>query len=146
MKEWGVEVEYLINNAGFGGAGHFQEREAAADQAMIDVNIRALMELTRLFLRDMVARGSGRVLNVASTAGLIPGGPNQAVYGATKAFIVSLTKGLWQELQGTGVTITALCPSATDTEFAEVADPEGRRRFSKTRPASKRWLRKATMP
>lgn len=122
LRDWGVTVEVLINNAGFGGAGAFHSRDAEVDQAMIDVNIRALVELTRLFLRDMLARKQGRILQVASTAGLVPGGANLAVYSASKAFVVSFSRALWQECRGSGVSVTVLCPGATATEFAQVAD------------------------
>ena len=120
VKEDGIEVDLLINNAGFGGRGKFHERDWQSDLAMIQLNVIALTELTRLFLPDFVARGSGRVLNVSSTASLMPG-PLQAVYFATKAFVTSFSNALAEELRGTGVTVTALMPGATETEFGKVS-------------------------
>jgi len=117
LKTRGIEVDDLINNAGFGGRGLFHERAWEKDRAMIFVNVVALTTLTRLLLPAMVQRGRGRILNVASTAGFLPG-PLQAVYYATKAFVVSFSEALANELAGTGVTVTVLCPGATETEFA----------------------------
>ncbi|MEO1518481.1 MAG: SDR family oxidoreductase [Bacteroidota bacterium] len=119
LQEKNIAVDYLINNAGFGGQGYFHEREWVKDQTMIQLNILALTHLTRLFLPAMVARKSGRILNVASSAGLVPGGPLQSVYFATKAYVISFTNGLAGELEGTGVTATSLCPGATATEFSQ---------------------------
>lgn len=119
----GIKVDYLINNAGFGGQGVFHEQDSAYQQKMIDLNIKALTELTRLFLPGMVERNKGRILNVASTAGFVPG-PLQAVYFATKAYVVSLSQALASEVNDTSVTVTALCPGATKTEFLENADLE----------------------
>lgn len=124
VKAAGLEVDYLVNNAGFGGHGLFHERDWTKDNEMIALNIRALTALTRAFLPDMVARKSGRVLNVASMAGFLPG-PLQAVYYATKAYVVSFSQAINNELGGTGVTVTALCPGATDTGFLDVADLGG---------------------
>lgn len=116
-----LEVEILINNAGFGGRGRFHERPWETDRAMIQVNIVALTALTRLFLPHFVKRGHGRVLNVSSTASLVPG-PLQAVYYATKAYVTSFSLALHEELRDTGVSVTALLPGATDTEFADRSD------------------------
>ncbi|WP_020528613.1 SDR family NAD(P)-dependent oxidoreductase [Flexithrix dorotheae] len=124
LEKEGIVVEYLINNAGFGGHGKFHERDWGKDEAMIEVNIMALTALTRLFLPGMAARKSGKVLNVASTAGFIPG-PLQAVYYATKAYVVSFSQAIAEELRGTNVTVTALCPGATETEFAKSASLDG---------------------
>lgn len=124
-----LEVDYLINNAGFGGHGYFHERDWSSDRAMITVNVLTLTELTRWLLPGMLRRGSGRILNVASVAGFVPG-PFQAVYYATKAYVISLTQALASELAGTGVTATVLCPGVTDTEFARVADVEEVRAFT----------------
>ncbi|MEM1379759.1 MAG: SDR family oxidoreductase [Pseudomonadota bacterium] len=118
-----MPVEYLINNAGFGGLGLFHEREWQADRAMIEVNIIALSALTRLYLPGMVSRGQGRILNVSSTAGELPG-PLQAVYFATKAYVTSFSNALWEEVRGTGVTVTALLPGATETGFAGTSGME----------------------
>lgn len=115
-KAWSIDV--LINNAGFGGQGDFTtERTMEQDLSMIVVNIETPTRLCKLFLPDMVKRGSGRVLNVSSTAATMPG-PLQAVYYATKAYITSWSNALWRELKGTGVTVTALMPGAMATGFA----------------------------
>ena len=117
-KEKGWEVDYLINNAGFGGQGDFScERTMEQDMSMIAVNIETPTRLCKLFLPDFIKRGSGKVLNVSSTAVTMPG-PLQAVYYATKAYITSWSNALWRELQGTGVTVTALMPGAMQTGFA----------------------------
>ncbi len=123
LDKEGIEIEYLINNAGFGGHGYFHEQESDYQQRMITLNISSLTEITRLFLPQMVARDSGRILNVASTAGYLPG-PLQAVYFATKAYVRSLSQGIAGELLDTNVTSTALCPGAVATEFAEQANLE----------------------
>lgn len=130
IKKEGINIEYLINNAGFGGHGYFHEQDSEYQQDMIDLNIKALTKLSRLFLPWMVERNSGRILNVASTAGLIPG-PLQATYFATKAYVVSLSQGIAGELMDTDVTVTALCPGAVRTEFAEQADLEDTSLFEK---------------
>ncbi|MEO0787531.1 MAG: SDR family oxidoreductase [Bacteroidota bacterium] len=117
----GIELDYLFNNAGFGGHGNFHERDIQSDLKMVDLNINAVIELTHLFLQDMVKRGRGKILNVSSTAGFMPG-PLQATYFATKAFVNSWSQAINEELQGSGVSVTALCPGAVNTEFAEVAN------------------------
>lgn len=116
----GLQVDILINNAGFGGHGLHVERDLALEQAMIDLNVRALVTLTHEFGRDMAARGGGRILNVGSTAGLMPG-PLQAVYFATKAFVLSFSQAVDEELRYKGVTCTVLAPGYVRTEFADVA-------------------------
>ena len=130
VQNLGIQVDYLINNAGFGGRGLFYEREWKDEAAMMQLNMVTLTQLTHLFLPEMVKRGSGRVLNVASSAGLIPGGPLQSVYFATKAYVVSFSQGIASELEGTGVTVTALCPGATATEFEKVAKLEKTKLFA----------------
>ena len=115
-----INVDVLVNNAGFGANGAFAELPLARQLEMIQVNITALTELTRLFLPDMIARRRGGILNVSSVAGFMPG-PGMAVYYATKAFVLSLTEALAEELRGTGVTISVLCPGATETNFGSVA-------------------------
>ena len=116
----GLEIEFLVNNAGFGTSGAFVELDVGRELEMIQVNVTALVTLTRAFLPGMVARRRGRILNVGSTAGFPPG-PFMAVYYASKAFVNSFTEALWYELRGTGVTATVSCPGATATEFAAVA-------------------------
>lgn len=123
-EKHGIQVEYLINNAGFGGHGLFYEREMEKDLAMVNVNITSLMLLTRLYLPGMVKRGAGKILNVSSTASFLPG-PLQAVYYASKAFVTSFSQAIAEELKGTGITVTALCPGPVATEFFGTANMEG---------------------
>ena len=130
VQKSGIEIEYLMNNAGFGGHGLFVDRPIEKDLEMIRLNVSALVELTHLFLQDMKQRKSGRILNTASTAGFLPG-PLQATYFATKAFVVSFTKGLAFELRKSGITVTALCPGPVKTEFEHVAGLEGGNMFEK---------------
>lgn len=116
----GLDVDILVNNAGFGLYGEFVEQPVEKQREMVDLNIAALTELTRLYLEPMVKRGKGRVLQVASTAAFQPG-PRMAVYYATKAYVLSLSEALSYELAGKGVTVTALCPGPTTSEFMSVA-------------------------
>jgi len=120
ISKAGVEVEYLINNAGFGGLGKFHERKWEDDLAMINLNIVALTSLTRLFLPDFVKRNSGKILNVSSTASFMPG-PLQAVYYATKAYVTFFSNAIAEELHDTKITVTALLPGATETEFGKLS-------------------------
>ena len=113
----GLQVDYLINNAGLGGQGAFAERSMEIDMNLIAVNIISLTKMTKLFLPDFLKRKSGRILNVSSTAALMPG-PLQAVYYASKAYVTSLSNAIWQEIQGSGVTMTLLMPGGMDTGFA----------------------------
>ncbi len=124
IDEAGLTVDILINNAGFGGHGQHITRDISAEHAMIDLNIKALVYLTHHFARQMAARGRGRILNVGSTAGFVPG-PNQAVYFATKAFVNSFSQAIDQELRSRGVTCTVLAPGYVETEFAKSANLEG---------------------
>jgi short-subunit dehydrogenase len=128
LQRQNVEVEYLVNNAGFGTSGPFADSDLIRELAMVQVNVTSLVYLTRLFLPDMVARGSGRILNLGSTAGFQPG-PFMAVYYASKAFVNSFTEALSYELHGTGVTATVCCPGATATEFSKVAGTADSRLF-----------------
>ncbi|MBV8244860.1 MAG: SDR family oxidoreductase, partial [Candidatus Eremiobacteraeota bacterium] len=111
-------VDFLVNNAGYGWHGAFAQANPDEQLAMLRVNVTALMELTGLYLPGMVSRGSGRVLNVGSTAGFLPG-PFMAVYYASKAFVISFTEAIAEELRGTGVTATCLAPGATGTGFVQ---------------------------
>ncbi len=120
LRERGLEIQFLVNNAGFGATGAFVELDVARQLEMIQVNVVVLTALTRLLLPAMIARKSGRILNVGSTAGFVPG-PYMSVYYASKAFVNSFTEALAVELAGTGVTATVSCPGATATEFASVA-------------------------
>jgi len=116
----GASIDILVNNAGYGTHGPFAESDIAKELGMIDLNVRALTHLTRLFLPSMLARKRGRILNVASTAGFQPG-PLMAVYYATKAYALHFSEALAEELAGSGVTVTALCPGPTASEFQERA-------------------------
>jgi len=117
----GLSVSTLVNNAGFGLAGRFAAQPGERQSEMIDLNVRALTELCRLVLPAMLERGSGAILNVASTAAFQPG-PNMAVYYASKAYVLSFTEALHHELRDTPVRVTCLCPGPTESEFAEVAN------------------------
>ncbi len=128
VKEQGIEVEYLINNAGFGGQGTFAERSMEDDMMMIHVDITALTKLTKLFLPDMIARRHGRILNVSSPAGMIPG-PLQAVYYASKAYVTSLSNAIAYEVKDTGVTVTTLLPGAMDSGFTRASGMENTKLF-----------------
>jgi short-subunit dehydrogenase len=116
INDRGIAVDILINNAGFGTHGRFWENDVDQEQALLHVNVVSLTLLTRLLLPGMVARGRGRILNVASTAAFVPG-PLMANYYASKAYVLSLSEALANELKGTGVTVTALCPGPTATAF-----------------------------
>lgn len=120
IERRGLVVDTLINNAGFGARGAFAELDGTMQAGMIDLNCRALVELTRAVLPGMIARGRGGILNIASTAAFQPG-PWMAVYYASKAFVLSFSEALHEEMRGQGVKVAALCPGATRTEFAEVA-------------------------
>ncbi|MDD5936652.1 MAG: SDR family oxidoreductase [Clostridiales bacterium] len=121
VKHNGIEIEYLINNAGLGGRGIFYERSMEEDRVMMETNMNALTELTRLFLPEFVRRNHGRILNMSSTAALMPG-PMHAVYFATKAYVSYLSFALVKELEHTNVTVTAVLPGPVNTRFAERAD------------------------
>lgn len=126
----GRPVALLVNNAGYGLKGRFTEIDWARHEAMVRVDILALTELTWLFARDMVARGSGRILQVASIGAYQPT-PWFSAYGAAKAYVLHFSEGLAYELAGTGVTVTTLSPGATATEFMEVAGTETKGLFAK---------------
>lgn len=120
----GLQIDTLINNAGFGGHGRFHERELEAEQAMMQVNMVTLTNLTHYYLKGMVARNNGRILNVSSTASFMPG-PLQAVYYATKAYVTSFTQAIAEEVREYNVTATALCPGTVATGFVAAGDLEG---------------------
>ncbi|MGI9485040.1 MAG: SDR family NAD(P)-dependent oxidoreductase [Geminicoccaceae bacterium] len=121
IKSQDLKVDILINNAGFGGHGFFHERDLDWNLAMVDLNVKAIMSLTHLCLQDMLARGHGKILNVGSTAAMIPG-PLHATYHASKAFVSSFSQALANELEGTGITVTMLAPGPVDTDFFDVSD------------------------
>lgn len=116
-----IEIDYLINNAGFGGYGNFHETDWKKEEDMIQVNVIALAELSKLFVKQMVKRNSGRILNVASTAAFQPG-PLMSIYYATKAFVLSLSEAMAYELKNTNVTVTCLCPGPTKSNFQKAAN------------------------
>ncbi len=120
LKRHKTDIDILVNNAGFGLQGSFVKTDPGTERNMIELNIQALTELTKLFLRDMVARHAGKILNVASTASFLPG-PYMSVYYASKAYVLSFSKALAYETRKDGVTISALCPGPTNTEFQEQA-------------------------
>ena len=118
-----IGIDVLVNNAGYGKLGAFADVALEESLGQIELNITALTHLTKLFLGPMLERKSGKILNVASTAGFQPG-PLMAVYYATKAYVISFSEALANELSGSGVTVTCLCPGATDTEFQKRAGTE----------------------
>ncbi len=120
LKGRGTSVDVLVNNAGFGLHGSFTELPLPRQLEIIQVNIAALVALTGLFLPGMVARRRGGILNVGSVAGFLPG-PNMAIYYASKAFVQSFSEALFEELRGTGVNVTDLCPGPTESNFSRVA-------------------------
>ncbi|NGZ89821.1 SDR family NAD(P)-dependent oxidoreductase [Psychroflexus maritimus] len=134
VQQKGLKVDYLINNAGFGGLGMFNERELEQDLQMINLNISVLTALTHYFLQDFVNNNQGRILNVSSTASLMPG-PLQAVYYATKAYVTSFSNALAEELHNTNITVTNLMPGATATEFGRISGMDKTELFKKTATA-----------
>ncbi|MEO8910788.1 MAG: SDR family oxidoreductase [Gemmatimonadaceae bacterium] len=124
-----IDIDSLVNNAGFGLGGEFADTELQRELDMIQVNIVALTALTKLFIPAMIKRRTGRVLNLASTAAFQPG-PLMAVYYATKAYVLSFSEALAEELRNTGVSVTALCPGPTQTHFADTAQMGSSRLFN----------------
>lgn len=120
LKEAGICVTYLVNNAGVGLYGRYPSTAIEAEHKMIELNCLALTRLTKLFLPDMLAQKHGRILNLASTAAFQPG-PYQAVYFATKAYVLSYSEAIAEDLAGSGITVTALCPGLTESGFVERA-------------------------
>lgn len=119
-QQKGINIDILINNAGFGDLAKFAHSDLAKQQNMINLNIYSLVTLTHLYLPYMLKQGRGRILNVASIAGFAPG-PGMSVYYASKAFVLSFSDAIATELKGTGVTVTALCPGPVNTGFARTA-------------------------
>ena len=115
-----IEINILVNNAGSGILGNFAATDLAKQQQMLNLNILSLVKLTHLYLPDMLSKGYGRILNVASIAGFAPG-PGMSTYYASKAFVLSFSDALATELKGSGVTVTALCPGPVNTGFADAA-------------------------
>lgn len=137
-----IEIEYLVNNAGFGQSGSFSDVSLKSNLEQIDLNVRSLTELTRRLLPSMIRRKSGRILNLGSTAGDQPG-PFMAVYYASKAYVNSFSEALHYELKGTGITVTLSCPGPTLTEFAEVSNVQNKRLFRMNAMTSDRVARQA---
>jgi uncharacterized protein len=115
-----ITVDYLINNAGFGDFGFFNVNDWGKLEQMINLNITTLTHLTKLFVKDMIKRGNGKILNVASTAAFQPG-PTMAVYYATKAYVLSFSEALSNEVKDKGITVTTLCPGPTKSGFQDAA-------------------------
>jgi short-subunit dehydrogenase len=128
LQREGIIIDMLINNAGFGIYGEFAQMPEEEILGQIDLNIRALTELTRLFLPAMMQRRSGRIMNVASIAAFQPG-PHLAVYYASKSYVLSFSEAIANELRHSGVTVTCFCPGATHTGFAKRAGVENSRLF-----------------
>src|SRR5262249_37326666 len=136
VRSLGAEVDCLINDAGVGDHGSFAGSDLAKQESMIGVNITALTALTRLFLPPMLERGQGRILNVASVTGFLPG-PLMSVYFATKHYVLAFSEALIEELRGSGVTVTALCPPPVRTSFSRTAEiaPTSYMSTTRTTPA-----------
>jgi uncharacterized protein len=133
LQREGIAVDILVNNAGYGVLGEFAKLSLEDNLGQIQLNITALTHLTRLFLGPMIERRSGRILNVASTAGFQPG-PLMSVYYASKAYVISFSEALANELDGKGVSVTCLCPGATYTGFQDRAGLQNTLLFKKLRP------------
>ncbi|WP_295771003.1 SDR family oxidoreductase [uncultured Mucilaginibacter sp.] len=121
VKAKGMQVDVLVNDAGQGLYGEFKDTDINRELSIIDLNVASLVILTKCFLKDMVARNEGKILNLASIASKVPG-PWQSVYHGTKAFVLSFTEAIREELKDTGITVTALMPGATDTDFFNKAN------------------------
>ncbi len=119
----GIQIDFLVNNAGFGDYGMFYKNDWEKEQKMIELNITTLTQFTKLYLQDMVKRNSGKIMNVASTAAFQPG-PMMAVYFATKAYVLHFSEAIANELKDKNITVTALCPGATESGFQAVASME----------------------
>lgn len=128
-----LTVDVLVNNAGFGHTGAFGATPIEPQLGMVDLNVRALVELTHIYWKEMLRRKRGGVLNVASTAAFQPG-PLMSIYYASKAFVLSFTEALWEEARGKGVHVTCLCPGPTVSKFHDRAGTDKTRLFSAARP------------
>jgi short-subunit dehydrogenase len=125
VAKLGLPVHSLINNAGFGSHNRFENEDAVNIHEEVALNVGAVVDLTKAFYGQLLQHGSGVLVNVASTAAFQPV-PRMAVYGASKAFVLSFTEALWFEAKRSGLKVIALCPGATETEFFDVAGPEAR--------------------
>ena len=135
IKRRNIKVDILINNAGFGLFGEFYETDIEKEKKMIDLNIKALVELSKYFLQEMLERNSGKILNVASIAAFQPG-PYMSVYYASKAFVLSFSEALRNEVRNTGVCISVLCPGPVETEFEKSSELTKSKLFSKLKPVT----------
>ena len=135
VKKRSIKVDILINNAGFGLFGEFYETDIEKEKKMIDLNVKALVELSKYFLQEMLGRNSGRILNVASIAAFQPG-PYMSVYYASKAFVLSFSEALRNEVRNTGVCISVLCPGPVETEFEKSSELTKSKLFSKLKPVT----------
>jgi uncharacterized protein len=133
IRQRGLHVDVLVNNAGYGYAGAFSESSIDTQLGMIDLNDRALVELTHIYWSGMLASRSGGVLNVASTAAFQPG-PLMAIYYASKAFVLSFSEALWEEARGTGVRVSCLCPGPTVSNFRQRAGTDKKKLSQSTTP------------
>ena len=129
LKQKNIEISYLINNAGFGEISEFYQQDMNKIESMLNLNMLTLTKLCRLYLPDFIKRNQGKILNVASIAALMPG-PLQATYYASKAYVLSLSNAIAEEIKATNVTITTLLPGATNTEFGKVSKMENTALFS----------------
>ncbi len=134
LQRESIAVDVLVNNGGFGAFGNFAEMSEDESLGQIHLNITALTHLARLFLPSMIARRGGRIMNVASTAAFQPG-PLMAVYYATKAYVISFSEALANEVAGSGVSVTCFCPGPRDTGFAKRAGTEHSRLVKKMETA-----------
>ena len=133
IAQQGLTVDVLVNNAGFGHAGGFAAEPAAPQLGMVDLNVRALTELTHIYWKGMLEKKRGGVLNVASTAAFQPG-PFMAVYYASKAYVLSFSEALWEEARGTGVKVSCLCPGPTVSKFRDRAGTDKTRLGKTSKP------------
>lgn len=137
VKTLSLNIDFLINNAGFGHYGKFVENPWEKEEQMIQLNITALTQFTKIFLPGMIKRGSGKIMNVASVAAFLPG-PLMAVYYATKAYVLSFSEAINNEVRDKGVTVTALCPGPTASGFQSAAEIDGIPLFDSNKiPSSK---------
>lgn len=136
LKKENIQIDYLINNAGFGDLGFFTETNWEKELKMINLNIIALTQFTKLYVKDMVARKSGKIMNLASTAAFLPG-PMMAVYFATKAYVLNLSEAINGEVKKHGVTVTSLCPGPTVSGFMAAAEIEENKLFNNKNPSSR---------
>jgi len=136
LKTLNISVDYLINNAGIGDFSLFEVSDWNKLEKMINLNVLALTHLTKMFLPGMISSGDGKILNVASTAAFQPG-PTMAVYFATKAFVLSFSEAINEEVSGKGVSVTALCPGSTESGFHAVAIGEGKKVKERSLPSAR---------